>query len=116
MSIVASILAQAPNAATAPHAVWGGISPAGVSMVLIFAIIGIALVFDFLNGFHDAANSIATIVSTRVLSPTQAVIWAAIFNFLAVFFFGTKVSETISGKLMDTAQLSGDVYVIFAGL
>ena len=89
---------------------------AAPSLTLVIIIIVIALVFDFLNGFHDAANSIATVVSTRVLSPTQAVIWAAAFNFLAVFFFGTKVSETISGKLMDTGQLSGDVYVVFAGL
>src|ERR1700733_4891270 len=62
---------------------------------LIVVIIAVALVFDFLNGFHDAANSIATIVSTRVLSPTQAVIWAAFFNFVAAFTFGTGVAGTI---------------------
>ncbi len=54
-----------------------------------------ALVFDFLNGFHDAANSIATVVSTRVLTPGQAVAWAAFFNFAAAFVFGTKVAGTI---------------------
>ncbi len=59
-------------------------------LALILFIIFVALVFDFLNGFHDAANSIATIVSTRVLTPTQAVMWAAFFNFVAAFVFGTK--------------------------
>jgi PiT family inorganic phosphate transporter len=82
-------------------------------------IIFIALVFDFLNGFHDAANSIATVVSTRVLTPGQAVLWAAFFNFLAAFVFGTKVAETISGKLIKVALLGSprdQVNVIFAGL
>ena len=59
-------------------------------------IVGVALVFDYINGFHDAANSIATVVSTRVLTPRQAVAWAAFFNFAAFLFFGTKVAETIS--------------------
>ena len=58
-------------------------------------IIGIALVFDFINGFHDAANSVATIVATRVLTPFQAVVWAAFFNFVAAFTFGTKVANTV---------------------
>ena len=58
-----------------------------------------ALIFDFLNGFHDAANSIATVVSTRVLSPRLAVVWAAFFNFVAAFFLGTTVAKTI-GKGM----------------
>ena len=62
----------------------------------VVAIIGVALVFDYINGFHDAANSIATVVSTRVLTPKQAVAWAAFFNFAAFIFFGTKVAETIS--------------------
>src|SRR2546421_8154411 len=83
-------------------------------LALIFFIIFIALVFDFLNGFHDAANSIATVVSTRVLSPTQAVIWAAFFNFVAAFVFGTKVSETISAGLVDPAYV--DIWVVFGGL
>jgi PiT family inorganic phosphate transporter len=63
---------------------------------VVVAIIGVALVFDYINGFHDAANSIATVVSTRVLTPKQAVAWAAFFNFAAFIFFGTKVAETIS--------------------
>ena len=81
---------------------------------LIFLIIAAALVFDFLNGFHDAANSIATIVSTRVLSPTAAVMWAAFFNFIAAFFFGTHVAKTIAEKLVDPNFV--DVYVVFGGL
>jgi PiT family inorganic phosphate transporter len=92
-------------------------APASVASIsIVIFIIAVALIFDFLNGFHDAANSIATVVSTRVLSPSQAVVWAAVFNFLAIFFFGTKVASTISSKLLDTSQLSGDVYVIFAAL
>jgi PiT family inorganic phosphate transporter len=68
---------------------------------LIFAVIGLALVFDVFNGFHDAANSVATVVTTRVLSPLQAVVWAAFFNFVAAFVFGTGVAATISEKLID---------------
>jgi PiT family inorganic phosphate transporter len=64
--------------------------------VAVVAIIAVALIFDYINGFHDAANSIATVVSTRVLTPRQAVAWAAFFNFAAFIFFGTKVAETIS--------------------
>jgi PiT family inorganic phosphate transporter len=81
---------------------------------LIIFIIFIALVFDFLNGFHDAANSIATIVSTRVLTPTQAVAWAAFFNFVAAFIFGTKVAGTIGEKLVHAEIV--DIYVVFGGL
>ena len=81
---------------------------------LIIAFIFIALVFDFLNGFHDAANSIATIVATRVLSPTQAVLWAAIFNFVAAFVFGTKVAGTISNDMVDNKLI--DIYVVVGGL
>ncbi len=81
---------------------------------LIIFIIVVALIFDFLNGFHDAANSIATIVSTRVLTPTAAVIWAAFFNFIAAFLFGTKVAKTIGSDLI--AQHPVDVYVVLAGL
>ena len=77
---------------------------------LIIAIIAIALVFDFFNGFHDAANSVATVVTTRVLSPIQAVAWAAFFNFVAAFVFGTGVAKTISEKLIDPHAV--DVYVI----
>jgi len=65
------------------------------SMAFVFVLVAIALIFDFLNGFHDSANSISTVVSTRVLSPKHAVIWAAFFNFAAVFFVGTEVAHTV---------------------
>ncbi|MHB8138672.1 MAG: inorganic phosphate transporter [Smithellaceae bacterium] len=65
------------------------------SMSFVFVLVAIALVFDFLNGFHDSANSISTVVSTRVLSPKHAVMWAAFFNFAAVFFVGTEVAHTV---------------------
>jgi PiT family inorganic phosphate transporter len=77
-------------------------------------IILIALAFDFLNGFHDAANSIATVVSTRVLSPRVAVIWAAFFNFVAAFTFGTAVAKTIGQGMIDLKYVN--LYVILAGL
>ncbi len=64
-------------------------------MAFVIFLVVIALVFDFLNGFHDSSNSISTIVSTRVLSPKQAVIWAAFFNFVAAFFIGTEVAHTV---------------------
>jgi PiT family inorganic phosphate transporter len=81
----------------------------GGALWLVFFIIFIALIFDFLNGFHDAANSIATIVSTRVLSPTQAVVWAAFFNFVAAFLLGTKVAGTISDKMIHNTPQFLDV-------
>ena len=62
---------------------------------LVAALVLVALVFDYINGFHDAANSIATVVSTRVLSPRMAVVWAAFFNFAAFLVFGTHVATTI---------------------
>ncbi|PWB81493.1 MAG: anion permease [Candidatus Methylomirabilota bacterium] len=74
----------------------------------------IALIFDFINGFHDAANSIATVVSTRVLSPMQAVIWAAIFNFVAAFGFGVSVATTIGKGVVRPDAINE--YVIMAGL
>jgi PiT family inorganic phosphate transporter len=74
----------------------------------------IALVFDFLNGFHDSANSIATIVSTHVLSPKYAVIWAAFFNFVAAFTFEVKVAKTIGSGLVQISAI--DIYVLVAGL
>src|SRR5216117_4119168 len=80
----------------------------------LLSLVALALAFDFLNGFHDAANSIATIVSTRVLSPRQAVVWAAFFNFVAAFLFGTKVATTIGKGLVDTSFV--DVYVVLGGL
>src|SRR5208283_875927 len=81
---------------------------------LAVLIIGIALVFDYINGFHDAANSIATIVATRVLTPGQAVLWAAFFNFAAAFLFGTAVAQTIGKDLVHTELV--DIYVVLAGL
>jgi len=80
---------------------------------IVLAIV-VALIFDFLNGFHDAANSIATVVSTRVLTPAQAVMWAAFFNFVAAFVFGTAVAKTIGTGLVDVSQI--DVFVVFGGL
>ena len=77
-------------------------------------IILIALTFDFLNGFHDAANSIATVVSTRVLSPRIAVVWAAFFNFIAAFTFGTAVAKTLGKGMIDLRYIN--LYVILAGL
>jgi len=82
-----------------------------------YAIVGIilvALVFDYINGFHDAANSIATVVSTRVLTPGKAVIWAAFFNFVAAFGFGTAVAKTVGAGMVDLNVVT--FAVIFAGL
>jgi PiT family inorganic phosphate transporter len=81
--------------------------------VLAFIIL-VALVFDFLNGFHDAANSIATVVSTRVLSPQKAVLWAAFFNFVAAFVLGTHVAKTLGAGMIDLKVVSHDV--VLAGL
>ena len=81
---------------------------------LAVLIIAIALVFDYINGFHDAANSIATIVATRVLTPFQAVIWAAFFNFVAAFLFGTAVAKTVGKGFVDLSLVTP--YVIMAGL
>jgi PiT family inorganic phosphate transporter len=84
------------------------------STFLLYFLIAIALAFDFLNGLHDAANSIATIVSTRVLSPRLAVLWAAFFNFIAFLFFGLHVAQTIGTGIIDPAIVSPRV--IFAAL
>ena len=83
-------------------------------MIFLILIVLIALTFDFTNGMHDAANSIATVVSTKVLSPRQAVIWAAFFNFVAFLIFGTGVAETIGKGLIDINVVTPKV--IFAGL
>src|SRR5215208_2304607 len=87
-------------------------------MTLIVIIIALALVFDYINGFHDAANSIATIVSTKVLTPFQAVIWAALFNFAAFFIFKDHGVANTVAKTVKADVLSGDtgMVVIFAGL
>jgi PiT family inorganic phosphate transporter len=84
------------------------------SIGFVLAIIGVALVFDFINGFHDSANSIATVVSTRVLSPGVAVIWAAFFNFVAAFTVGTAVAKTIGKGLVDPSVV--DPNVVLAAL
>jgi PiT family inorganic phosphate transporter len=84
------------------------------TLVSVIALIGVALIFDFINGFHDAANSIATVVSTRVLTPAQAVVWAAAFNFLAAFTFGTAVASTIGKGMIDINIVTPTV--IFGGL
>ena len=81
---------------------------------IVAGIIFTALVFDYLNGFHDAANSIATVVSTRVLTPGKAVLWAAFFNFAAAFGFGVGVAKTIGKDMIDIERV--DNTVIFAGL
>jgi PiT family inorganic phosphate transporter len=83
-------------------------------MLTVGAIILVALLFDFVNGFHDAANSIATVVSTRVLSPRWAVIWAAFFNFVAFLFFGLHVATTIGKGIVDPHIVDGAV--VFAAL
>jgi len=83
-------------------------------MTGLLLIVALALLFDFINGFHDAANSIATVVSTRVLSPGKAVIWAAFFNFIAAFTFGTAVAKTVGSGLVDIHIVTFSV--IFAGL
>jgi len=84
------------------------------TFLVVVGIIFTALVFDFLNGFHDAANSIATVVSTRVLSPGQAVVWAAFFNFVAAFGFGVGVAKTVGAGMIDINAV--DQKVIFGGL
>src|SRR5712692_7061493 len=84
------------------------------TLTLVGLIIVIALVFDYINGFHDAANSIATIVATRVLTPFKAVLWAAFFNFFAAFLFGTAVAKTVGKGFVDLDLVTP--YVILAGL
>ena len=84
------------------------------ALVLVIIIVAVALIFDYLNGFHDAANSVATVVATRVLTPLQAVIWAAFFNFVAAFSFGTAVANTVGKGMVDLRSVT--VYVILAGL
>ena len=85
-----------------------------MEFALVIVIVVVALIFDYINGFHDAANSIATVVSTRVLSPGQAVIWAAFFNFAAAFVFGTAVAKTIGSGMIDISVVTQSV--ILAGL
>jgi inorganic phosphate transporter, PiT family len=84
------------------------------TLTLVVIIIAIALIFDYINGFHDAANSVATIVATRVLTPFQAVLWAAFFNFISAFTFGTGVARTVGQGLVNLDYV--DPLVILAGL
>src|SRR5688572_32791135 len=80
----------------------------------VLGIVVVALVFDFINGFHDSANSIATIVGTRVLSPGAAVVWAAFFNFIAAFVFTTAVAKAIGSGMIDLGIVTPNV--ILGGL
>jgi PiT family inorganic phosphate transporter len=83
-------------------------------LTAVVFIVLVALIFDFINGFHDAANSIATVVSTRVLTPLQAVVWAAFFNFVAAFGFGVSVAKTVGKGVVESSVV--DQWVILAGL
>jgi PiT family inorganic phosphate transporter len=83
-------------------------------LLTVAGLILVALIFDYINGFHDAANSIATVVSTRVLSPGKAVAWAAFFNFAAAFLVGTAVAKTVGSGMVDLKVVT--LVVIFAGL
>src|SRR5437588_7387669 len=85
-----------------------------LGLPLLIGLIAVALLFDFLNGLHDAANSIATIVSTRVLKPRYAVAWAAFFNFIAFLFFGLHVAQTLGTGIVDPHIV--DARVIFGAL
>src|SRR5213594_1725075 len=85
-----------------------------VPFAIVVMVVLVALFFDFMNGFHDAANSIATVVSTRVLTPRLAVLWAAFFNFVAFLVFGTKVASTIAKGVVQPQVFS--TAVIFSGL
>jgi PiT family inorganic phosphate transporter len=85
-----------------------------VELTLVIIVVVVALIFDYINGFHDAANSIATVVSTRVLSPGHAVIWAAFFNFVAAFVFGTAVAKTVGSGMVDINVVTTSI--ILAGL
>src|SRR6478609_1391757 len=84
------------------------------NLAAVVGLIIVALTFDYINGFHDAANSIATVVSTRVLSPGKAVVWAAVFNFVAAFAFGTAVAKTVGSGMIDLNVVT--FAVIGAGL
>lgn len=87
-----------------------------LSLILVLIIVVVALIFDFFNGFHDAANSIATVVATKVLSPFQAVIWAAAFNFVAPIIGGVKVADTVAKVVNMETVADRMLYVVLAGL
>ena len=84
--------------------------------IVVIGTVAIALIFDVINGFHDSANSIATVVSTRVLSPRVAVLWAAFFNFAAMFVFAPRVADTVSKIVRIDGTDHVYVYVVLAGL
>ncbi|HWN68845.1 MAG TPA: inorganic phosphate transporter [Haliangium sp.] len=86
------------------------------ALLIVIITVAVALAFDVINGFHDAANSIATVVSTRVLSPRAAVLWAAFFNFIAMFVFAPKVADTIAKTVKIDAGDPAFVYVVLTGL
>src|SRR5436309_15836739 len=86
----------------------------GTVSVMVIVTIAIALIFDVINGFHDAANSVATIVSTRVLSPQMAVLWAAFFNFVAFLIFSLAVAETMSFGVINYEKVKHDAYLVIA--
>src|SRR5204862_2326122 len=87
------------------------------TLAFVIILVLLALLFDYINGFHDAANSIATVVSTRVLSPGMAVIWAAFFNFIAFAVFGTRVAKSIGdGVRMDLISADLRLYVLLSAL
>ena len=87
------------------------------TLAFVIILVFLALVFDYINGFHDAANSIATVVSTRVLSPGMAVVWATFFNFIAFAVFGTRVAKSIGeGVRMDVISPELRLYVLLAPL
>jgi PiT family inorganic phosphate transporter len=88
--------------------------PSALALPLLIALIGVALLFDFLNGLHDAANSVATVVSTRVLRPRLAVVWASFFNFIAFMVFGLHVARTIGTGIVEAGVV--DARVIFGAL
>src|SRR5256885_4349349 len=94
------------------------ITPMTATLTFVLIIIFIALIFDFSNGWHDAANSIATVVSTRVLSPGVAVVWAAFFNFVAFLIFGTRVAKTIGGDMINIKLIDQkwQLWVLLCGL
>ncbi len=85
------------------------------SLIFVLVVVAVALVFDFINGFHDSANSISTIVSTRVLSPRQAVMWAAFFNFIAAFLIGVQVAKTIGTGIIDPAIIEDHLVLAALG-
>src|ERR671914_825143 len=87
---------------------------ASLALPILIGLIALALLFDFINGLHDAANSIATIVSTRVLRPQVAVAWAAFFNFIAFLFFGLHVARTLGSGIVLATVI--DAHVIFGAL